>query len=193
MRVGAGQARRIDVCNAAGEVAVASAPGTQGVVAVCAGTIHGARDVAKRHTYRLDAFGSGDAGPIGYVEEGCLRLLRPWPDCGDASQTRRKLLSAAQWPRVEIVMSHAGAGGGVVDALVEQGVEGIVVAGTGNASVHRELEAALAKAAAAGVKVVRASRCAQGPLLAKPTDTLPLAAGLSPVKARIALMLELLA
>jgi L-asparaginase len=53
------------------------------VVAVCAGVIHGAMDVQKVHTYRLDAFGSGDAGPIGYVEEGALRLLRPWPS-GDA-------------------------------------------------------------------------------------------------------------
>ena len=60
-------------------IAVASAPGARGVVAVCAGVIHSALDVAKRHTYRLDAFSSGDAGPVGYVEEGQLRLLRDWP------------------------------------------------------------------------------------------------------------------
>ena len=44
-------------------VAVAAAAGARGVVVVCAGTIHGAADVAKQHTYRLDAFSSGDAGP----------------------------------------------------------------------------------------------------------------------------------
>jgi L-asparaginase len=174
-------------------VAVASTPGAKGVVAVCAGAIHGARDVAKVHTYRLDAFGSGDAGPIGYVEEGRLRLLRPWPESGDAGATLRKFLSASRWPRVEIVMSHAGAGGAMVDVLVAQGVDGLVVAGTGNASVHGDLEAALIRATASGVKVVRTSRCAQGPLLAKPRDVLPLAPGLSPVKARVALLLELLA
>jgi L-asparaginase len=49
-------------------VAVASTAGARGVVAVCAGTIHAALDVAKQHTYRVDAFSSGDAGPIGYFE-----------------------------------------------------------------------------------------------------------------------------
>ena len=74
--------------------------------------------------------------------------------------------AAVRWPRVEIVMSHAGAGGAVVDALVAQGVDGLVVAATGNGTVHHELEAALREAQARGVKVVRATRCAQGRVLA---------------------------
>jgi len=43
-------------------VTVASWPGARGVVAVLAGRVHGARDVRKVHTYRVDAFASGDAG-----------------------------------------------------------------------------------------------------------------------------------
>ena len=38
-----------------------------GVSVVCAGVIHSARDVQKVHPYRLDAFSSGDAGPLGEV------------------------------------------------------------------------------------------------------------------------------
>ena len=174
-------------------VSVAAWPGARGVVAVCAGTIHGARDVAKRHPYRLDAFGSGDAGPIGYVEERRLRLLRDWPEMvGDAPGQLRKFVQAKRWPRVEIVMSHAGAGGAIVQALLDQGVEGIVVAGSGNGSVHRDLHAALRKAHDAGVTVVRSTRCAEGEVLARPNDVFPHSAGLSPAKARIALMLHLL-
>jgi L-asparaginase len=174
-------------------VSVAATPGAHGVVAVCAGTIHGARDVRKQHTYRLDAFGSGDAGPIGYVEEGRLRLLRSWPEIsGDSEAALRKFMQARRWPRVEIVMNHAGAGGAIVQALVGQGVDGLVVAGSGNGSVHRDLEAALCAARDSGVMVVRATRCAQGEVLARPGDVLPHSAGLSPVKARIALMLSLL-
>ena len=45
--------------------------------------VHSALDVRKVHPYRLDAFGSGDAGPIARVEEGRLRRFAPWPD-GDA-------------------------------------------------------------------------------------------------------------
>jgi L-asparaginase len=172
---------------------VAAAPGSRGVLAVCAGAIHGALEVSKQHTYRLDAFSSGDAGPIGYVEEDQLRLLRDWPTPdGRAAQAFRKFDEAARWPRVEIVMNHAGAGGAIVDALMAQGIEGIVVAGTGNGSVHRDLEAALLKAQAKGVKVIRSTRCAQGRVLVRPDDIFPGAAALSPAKARIALMLELL-
>ena len=174
-------------------IAVAASRGARGVVAVCAGTIHGAHDVSKRHPYRLDAFSSGDAGPIGYVEEGRLRLVRAWPEsAGEPGTALRKFVQAQRWPRVEIVLSHAGAGGAIVQALVERGVEGIVVAGSGNGSVHRELDEALRTAREAGVKVVRSTRCAEGEVLSRPGDVLPHAAGLSPVKARIALMLSLL-
>ena len=178
--------------NIADAATVATSAGARGVVAVSAGTIRGAIEVAKEHTFRLDAFGSGDAGPIGYVEAGRLRLLREWPASGDAQRILAAVAKAASWPRVEIVLSHAGAGGALVDALVAQDVQGLVIAGTGNGSIHRDLEAALRKAAAAGVKVVRATRCAQGRILARQDDAFVDSAGLSPVKARIALMLDLL-
>ena len=55
---------------------VASEPGARGVVAVCAGQVHSARLVQKVHTYRTDAFDSGDAGPLGLVEAGRLMQRR---------------------------------------------------------------------------------------------------------------------
>ena len=180
-------------------VAVASAPGVRGVLAVCAGVVHGAFDVQKVHTYRLDAFGSGDAGPVAYVEEGQLRQLRAWPAGGLASQPSPDIAAVvdstpvADWPGVEIVMSHAGAGAGLVQAVVAQGVDGLVVATTGNGTVHHALEAALLAAAASGVRVLRATRCTSGQILATPGASLPNAGGLSPVKARVALLLTLLA
>lgn len=179
-------------------LSVARHRGAQGVVAVCAGTIHGALDVQKVHPYKLDAFSSGDAGPLGYVEEGQLRLLRPWPlaQQGGEQLTAEKiagLAGLAEWPRVEIVMSYVGASGAVVQTLQAQGVQGLVVAATGNGTVHQALLEALLRAQAAGVKVVRASRCLNGRVLALPGDALVDSQGLSPVKARVALMLALLA
>jgi L-asparaginase len=47
---------------------------------------------------------------------------------------------------VEIVMSHAAATGAVVQALVALGVRGIVVAATGNGTVHTELRGELRQA-----------------------------------------------
>ncbi|MDP3798397.1 MAG: asparaginase [Polaromonas sp.] len=178
-------------------VAVARHPGAKGVVAVCAGSVHTARDVQKVHPYQVDAFSSGDAGPLGYVEEGSLRLLRNWPEADanrapDAKKIMAALDGATDWPHVEIVMSHAGARGAVVQALMQQGVRGLVVATTGNGTVHQALEAALLEAQAAGVSVVRATRCPNGRVLPKPGDLIPDSQGLSPVKARIDLMLRLL-
>jgi len=172
-------------------LAVAREPEARGVVVVCAGTVHGAYDVQKVHTYKLDAFSSGDGGPIAFVEEGRLRMLRNWPLAHDwhASPAMDNI---ANWPRVEIVMSYAGATGGIVHALVAQGVAGLVVAGTGNGTVHHALLGALLEAQEAGVRVVRATRCLNGRVLALPEDAIPDSNGLSAVKARVALMLDLL-
>jgi len=177
--------------NLADALAVAASAQAQGVCVVFAGAVHGPQDVQKVHGYRLDAFASGDAGPIAYVEEGRLRMLRAWPQ-GTPARDVESLPDAAQWPRVEIVLSHAGASGAVVDALVREGVAGLVLAGTGNGTVHHALEAALLRAQQQGVRVLRTSRCAQGRVLPHGADKLPAAEGLSPVKARIALLLQAL-
>ncbi|MDE2605513.1 MAG: asparaginase [Burkholderiales bacterium] len=177
--------------NLADALAVAAAPGACGVVVAFAGAVHGAADVQKVHSYRTDAFASGDAGPIAYVEEGALRLLRAWPQ-GGLLRGVAALAAPEAWPRVEIVLNHAGADGAIVRALVQDGVQGLVLAGTGNGTVHHALEAALLAAQASGVAVRRASRCAQGRVLPRAGDRLRAAEGLTPVKARVALLLELM-
>ena len=175
-------------------VAVATAPGACGVMMVAAGEVHGARHVQKVHPYRVNAFTSGDVGPLGFVEEGAVRLAQNWPPAldGKSREAIERIANLVTWPRVEIVVSHAGATGAVVDALVRDGVQGLVVACTGNGTIHHALEAALLRAQSAGVKVVRSTRCPLGQMLPKPGDVLPDSHGLSPVKARIALMLDLL-
>jgi L-asparaginase len=174
-------------------IAVASTEGARGVLGVCAGVVHGPREVMKVHHYRLNPFSSGDAGPVGYVEEGRLRQLRPWPE-GERQRARHRLekaTSTTAWPRVDIVMSHAGADGTIVRALLAQGVAGLVVAATGNGTIHADLLVALLEAQKHGVRIVRASRCAEGGVIASHEDPIP-ATDLSPVKARIELLLELL-
>jgi L-asparaginase len=169
-------------------VTVAREPAARGVVAVLAGTVHSSLDLRKVHSYRVDAFGSGDAGPVARIEEGRVRRLRDWPQCPSVGLAA----IGAGWPCVEIVTSHAGARAEGVRALVAAGVKGLVVAGTGNGSMHHALEAALLDAHAAGVSVVRSSRCLDGPVQMKPGDTLPGAGSLTPVQARVELMLRLM-
>jgi L-asparaginase len=186
--------------------AVALDGNSAGVMAVCAGTVHSAVDIQKTHPYRVDAFGSGDAGPLGYVEEGAVRWVRflggKWPKVPVKYHyfAIKNIAIVSELPRVEIVMSHAGATGDVVDALLMQSAAnsarpllGIVVAATGNGTIHQLLEVALLRAQAAGVTVVRATRCPMGRVLPTAQSVFPDSDGLSPVKARIALMLALLA
>ena len=177
--------------NLADALAVAASPLAQGVCVVFAGSVHSGPEVQKDHTYRLDAFSSGDAGPLAYVEDGRVRLLRAWPQ-GPILRSAASLPQPADWPRVEIVLNHAGADGAIVDALVRDGVAGLVAAGTGNGTLNLRLEEALLRAQQAGVAVRRSTRCPEGRVLPHAGDRLPHADGLSPVKARIALMLELM-
>jgi L-asparaginase len=171
-------------------VTVARDAFARGVVAVMAGRVWAGTELRKVHSYRLDAFAAGDAGPLAAIEEGVLRWWRDVPR-GEALGLARIARDAADWPRVEIVLSHAGAGGALVDALVAQGVQGIVAAGTGNGTLHHDLEVALLRAQAVGVRILRATRCAAGLVVGE--AALPSAVALSPVQARVELLLQSLA
>lgn len=182
-------------------VIVAGCPGLSGVVAVAAGSIHSAAHVSKVHSYRVEAFDSGDAGPMGSVEEGEIRWFQPLPAPIRVSAVARlkAVLTAPALPGVALVVSHADADGRVVLGLLalngmekEPRTRGIVVACTGNGTLHADLAGALEQAHANGVKVVRATRCARGRVVPHAGDRFADSAGQSPVKARLSLSLSLL-
>lgn len=176
-------------------VALAREPGAHGVLVTMAGTVHGAADVRKVHPHRLDAFGSGDVGPLARFEaDGHLRRLRAWPT-GEALGIALLDAEPAAWPVVEIVTSHAGASAALIDALVRNGVKGIVIAATGNGTMHEAIEQALRDAAWSGLRVLRATRCGDGAIVEPdhPPPEWPSAGALTPAKARVELMLRLMA
>ena len=185
--------------NLSDAVAVARHPDARGVVLVCAGQVHSGLEVRKVHSYRLEAFDSGDAGALGTLEGGRVRMFHAFPMPAPSPACELQLdrfLATAALPRVALLTSHADTDGDMVRALLAQPTErplrGIVVAGTGNGSVNQVMEEALAEAQARGVRIVRTTRCARGNVLPRPGQTLPEISGLSPVKARLALALELL-
>ncbi len=163
----------------------------QGVMVCVAGQVYGAEQVQKAHSYRVDAFRGRDGAVLGQVEEGRVRWLAQALPARDALGTAMLPAEGKTWPRVEIVLNHANADGRLVRLLQQDGVAGLVVAGTGNGTLSLALEQALLDAQAAGVKVLRSTRCDGGPV-AENGRGLPAAGALSPVKARVELLLQLL-
>lgn len=171
-------------------VAVARDGGAHGVVLAFGGRVWAGAEARKVHSYRLDAFDAGDAGPLALIEAGSLCWLRSVP-VTTALGLEHIARDPAQWPRVEIVFNHAGADGRIVDALVAQSVHGIVAAGTGNGSLSAALEAALLRARTRGIAVRRSTRCAGGGVIGE--ASIASAGALSPFQARVELLLRLLA
>jgi L-asparaginase len=168
-----------------------------------AGDVHHAVDVQKTDPTGLHAFTSMSKPAAARVEGQQVH----WRDACPPHSVKPvcaghpSLWSVEALPRVEIVHSHAGADGEMVRDLIQTRgtpVRGIVVAGTGNGTIAAPLEEALSQAVNAGIRVVRATRCAQGRVLTdfanrfEPAHDLDTHA-LTPAKARWALILSLLA
>jgi len=183
--------------NLSDALAVLEASGARGVSVVCGGQVHLARDVAKVHPYRIQPFSSGEAGPLGVVEEGQLRRFRDWPAAGAQAfdeAAAARFLALGTLARVAWITSHADADAGVVDALrlqarqvPDEACRGIVVSGTGNGSLHQRLQSALQQARDEGMTVVLATRCPEGPVVPWPGQAFADLDGLSPAKARLEL------
>jgi L-asparaginase len=181
-------------------VSVATTSGALGVLVVCAGVVYQGEDLQKIHPYQLNAFDAGDSSPLGFVEELRLRRTRPWPTPSSRADRNAEAIRTVQtWPRVEIVMSYVGAKSAMVSAIctASEGappVEGIVVSATGNGTIHYALRTGLEQAVADGICVVRTSRCRQGHIVTASigADDFPVASNAHPLKARIALTLDLL-
>ncbi|PLZ03618.1 L-asparaginase [Burkholderia sp. WAC0059] len=176
-------------------VAASAAAAGQGVLLAFNNRIHCARDVTKTSTSAVDAFQSPEIGALGWVQDARIEFQRraTRPHTADS-----EFLIPSDWPHVEIVASYAGVSRIAVDALVAAGVRGLVVAGTGNGSIHAALERGLVDAVAQGVAVVRASRTGSGHVMrngAASDDALGFvsAGTLNPWKARVLLMLALAA
>ena len=166
----------------------------RGVCLVAAGEIHQSQYVQKVHPTRLNAFDSGEWGPAALVRDDQIiwqnqtvglnskNLFDPRIDI-------QALPNPKLWPWVEIILNHVQSNPKHVTALLDAGVQGLVVAGTGNGSISLVLKEALMQAQAKGVEVCIASRCQQGPVVATTHHAFQTSLELNPVKARVALIL----
>ncbi len=174
---------------------VATAP--WGSVCVLHGRIHSALTVNKAHSTAMDAFSSVPEQALGQILQGRV-MFDSEPMARTSEPTDLTALvntlkqgTSIRWPWVALVMSHAGIDACVITSLMEAGVEGIVVAATGNGTLSKTLIAPLQAAQSKGIRVLRASRVWQGGVTAYPRDEFAACGSTSAVKARVRLMLDM--
>ena len=144
-------------------VAVAADPKAvgRGVLVSINDQIHSAHDLTKTHTTATDTFMSPYHGVIGSTAYGVSQYYR-FPYKKHTVDTPFNVDSARSLPRVDILYIYEDMPGDLVDAAVKAGAKGIVSAGVGNGNMPKAVMDALARAAKAGVVVVRASRVPLG-------------------------------
>jgi len=181
-------------------VALAASPEARGrgPMVVIDDEIHYAREVQKTNTTELDTFHSPNRGRAGVINVGKVQFFSP----NNTRHTTKSEFSVdgkavSDLPDVEIVYSYENLGTEIIDALVKEGVKGIVLAGVGDGNSTDAAIAALSAAAKKGVAVVRSSRTGSGLVVRNvevDDDKLGFIAAmeLSPQKARILLMLALM-
>ncbi len=166
----------------------------KGVMVAMNDKILSARGVVKTHSLNVDAFSSPDFGDLGYIVDGKVFFYNNVTKAHtkNAPFDVSKLTSL---PKVDILYSYSNDGSGVAaKALFEHGTKGIVVAGSGAGSIHKNQKDVLKELLKKGLKVVVSSRVVAGCVAVSDSDEklgFISAEDLNPQKARVLLILAL--
>ena len=179
-------------------VAVAADPKAKGrgVLVVMNDWIHGAHSLTKTSTTAVQTFLSPVRGLVGTTTYGKQDYYTT-PSWKHTTATEFDISAVTTIPRVDIIYASADSSSDLIDAAVEKGAKGIVIAGVGNGNMNKASVDAAAAAVKKGVVVVRSSRVTTGAVgrnVELDDDKLGFIASdeLNPQKARILLGLALL-
>ncbi|MGC3944305.1 MAG: type II asparaginase [Chryseolinea sp.] len=179
-------------------VSVAADPNARnrGVLLVMNDWIHSAQTLTKVSTTAVQTFMSPIRGLIGTSAYGKNEYYR-YPHNKYGAKSEFNVDGVTKLPRVDIIYADADLSPDLIDSSVKLGAKGIVIAGVGNGNMNKVSLDACARAAKAGVVVVRSSRVTTGNVdrnVEVNDDQLGLVASydLNPQKARILLAVALL-
>jgi L-asparaginase len=179
-------------------VAVAADPNAKGrgVLLVMNDWIHSAQTLTKVSTTAVQTFMSPIRGLIGTTAYGVNDYYR-YPDQKFGLKSDFSTDGVTKLPRVDIIYADVDMPADLIDASVERGAKGIVIAGVGNGNMPKVALDACARASKKGVVVVRSTRVATGTVgrnVECNDDELGLVASynLNPQKSRILLSVALL-
>ena len=185
----------LNLYNAVGVAADPNAKG-RGVLLVMNDWIHSAQTLTKVSTTAVQTFMSPIRGLIGTSAYGVNDWYR-YPDQKFGLKSEFSVDGVATLPRVDIIYADVDMPADLIDASVERGAKGIVIAGVGNGNMPKVALDACARASKKGVVVVRSTRVATGTVgrnVECNDDELGLVASynLNPQKSRVLLSVALL-
>jgi L-asparaginase len=179
-------------------VAVAADPNAKGrgVLLVMNDWIHGAHSLTKTSTTAVQTFMSPLRGLVGVSTYGKNDFFNK-PHWKHTLTSEFDVTNVTSLPRVDILYAYADMPPDLIDASVNNGAKGIVIAGVGNGNMNKVSLDAAAKAVKKGAVVVRSSRVATGNVgrnVEVNDDEMGFVASdeLNPQKSRILLALALL-
>lgn len=150
--------------------------------------IGSARYVTKTNTTVVDTFKAHEEGYLGRIVGGVPYFYNEITK-EHTTETVFDISKVEELPQVDIIYGYQNNDRYMFDAAVENGAEGIVVAGSGNGSMSDEYVDGAEAAVEAGTEVVVSSRVGTGTV--SPKDSFMTSDSLNPQKARILLMLSL--
>ena len=155
------------------------------------GQVHAAVEVRKLHATRTDAFDAPPeivAGTVGTRGVRYRVAAAPRPEPGVLSLGDLDAL-----PRVDVLLTYQGATADLIEAAVNAGARGLVVASAGAGSLTPAQADAVRRLGGSGVLVAIASRTGAGrvPRPDQEAGAWISAGDLPPLKARVLLMLAL--
>ena len=161
----------------------------QGVLVVMNGYIDSAREVAKLHTTDVATFGNTQLGHMGCVQNGQAYFYYT-PCRKHTSESEFILHNEVEFPTVGIVNLYGGMDTEILNMVASRS-QGLVIGGFGHGTLPLGVRDTLKKIA---IPKVRSSRIGNGIVSSNSSDVKEgfiVSDSLSPVKARILLMLAL--
>ena len=175
-------------------IAASPAAAGKGVLTVLNNEISSARDVTKSNTFRVETFRPNELGFLGYCDSDGEVVFYRAPTRKHTVETPFDVSGVDDLPRVDIVYSYVDADGLLVDAVRQNGSDGLIISGFGAGLAPPAVWEAGARAVKDGIPVVLASRATAGRVVMTPRmDELGFIVcdNLLPQKARILLKLAL--
>ncbi len=163
----------------------------RGVMVVLNGEINAAREVTKTDALRLQTFQTRGYGLLGVIDRDRVVYYRR-VERRHTADSEFDVAAMPALPRVDVLLTYQGASGDLIQAAVDAGAQGVVIATAGAGAMSGTQGEGVRYATTKGVPVVMTTRTGSGRIAGVGGRGATIAGeDLAPIKARILLMVAL--